>query len=461
MSRPAIETPAPSATARPSSSFREVMEKVAAMLSEKWGIQVVMRGTEAYTDGRRIVIPVVPDDAPDDLRGAVHGVLDHEVGHVLFSEFFAIPDAHEKHLVNALEDAREEAKLVALWPGCARNLGACNEFFCRRLDEAGWPVSPFQKFCIGLYFSERGLDDHWFKVRWIDTCDEIQPHLRVAQEILAREPVHACAGTREVLALARKILAAIRARAEEETPAPAPEEPADEPAPHPGDKGDDADADAEESKHPPSTTSHEAGDSTDDDSGSHGEDRPDQVDAEPDASADGAADVGSSDPGAEMGRPERSTSGATDAAGSDHRACEDITRATDAELARDAEWTVQRFLTEKAREALEAADRTYLAFTTEHDVVECAPAGDKAAYQRLIRSVRSEVAVIKRTLARSLLASRKARWERGLVRGKVNPAALHKIPLALDRRVFRRRQEAPALATRVTLLVDHSGSMIP
>ncbi len=475
MSRSATETatPSPARPTAPSSSFREVMEKVAAMLSEKWGIQVVMRGTEAYTDGRRIVIPVVPDDAHEDLRGAVHGVLDHEVGHVLFSEFFAIPDAHEKHLVNALEDAREEAKLVALWPGCARNLGACNEFFCRRLDEAGWPVSPFQKFCIALYFSERGLDDHWFPRKWIDTCEEIQPHLRIAREILADQPVHACAGTREVLALARKILAAIRALAEEAPPsepppAPAPAKSTTDSAPQPEvseDAGDASDEDAAQDEVPdpaPAGASTDAGDDTEAAADSaHDEDHEDVTDDEPSAgAAESVIDGTEREDEADTSEPRAVAHAEPDADATGESACADITRVTIAELARDAGWTVQRFLIEEAREALEAADRTYLAFTTEHDVVESAPAGDKAAYQRLIRSVRGDVAVIKRTLARSLLASRKARWERGLCRGKVNPAALHKIPRALDRRVFRRREDAPALATRVSLLVDHSGSMI-
>jgi cobalamin biosynthesis protein CobT len=53
-----------------------------------------------------------------------------------------------------------------------------------------------------------------------------------------------------------------------------------------------------------------------------------------------------------------------------------------------------------------------------------------------------------------------ARWERGRTRGKVNPAALHKIPVGVDHKVFRKREIAQAFNTRVSLLVDHSGSMM-
>ncbi len=157
---------------KPSAAWAAVFEKIAKLLSERWGIQVIMRGTDAYTDGRRIVLPVVPDNAPAELVAAVHGTLDHEAGHVIFSEFLAIPDPFEKLLTNALEDAREEARLIALWPGCAANLRACTEFFCRRLDGIGWPVTPFTKFAIALYLSQRYGDDHWFLQKWVGTSAE-------------------------------------------------------------------------------------------------------------------------------------------------------------------------------------------------------------------------------------------------------------------------------------------------
>ena len=102
----------------------------------------------------------------------MHGTLDHEAGHVIFSEFLSIPDPLEKLLTNALEDAREEARLIALWPGCAANLRACTEFFCRRLDGIGWPVTPFTKFAIALYLSQRYGDDHWFLQKWVGTSAE-------------------------------------------------------------------------------------------------------------------------------------------------------------------------------------------------------------------------------------------------------------------------------------------------
>ncbi len=450
------------ASARPSASWAQVFEKIAALLSERWGIQVLMRGTDAYTDGKRIVLPVVPDNAPAELIAAVHGTLDHEAGHVIFSEFFAIPDAREKMLVNALEDAREERLLIQMWPGCGANLRACTEFFSRRLDGAGWPVSDFTKFCIALYFHERYGTDHWFVEKWIDSCDPIAPHLQVAREILAAEPVHGCATTREVQTLARKILAAIRELSEpEKEPAPDPEEDTsagtdEQPDAAPDSAGSEDDSrpdssqegDGAETGDAPATEDPPGTDESPQDlaGGVEGTETDEAAAGEPatDAPEDPAARPASSD---------------AEPAG-DVEPCKDITDVSAAELDRDAEWNVQRLLSEQAREALAAADGAYLAFTTEHDVVETAPAGDRAAYQRMIQSVRGDVATIKRTLARTLLASKKARWERGLCRGKVNPAALHKIPVGIDRRVFRKRELAPAFHTRVSLLVDHSGSMI-
>ncbi len=455
---------------KPSAAWAAVFEKIAKLLSERWGIQVIMRGTDAYTDGRRIVLPVVPDNAPAELVAAVHGTLDHEAGHVIFSEFLAIPDPLEKLLTNALEDAREEVRLIALWPGCAANLRACTEFFCRRLDGIGWPVTPFTKFAIALYLSQRYGDDHWFLRKWVDTCAEIQPHLRAAKEILSLEPAVACATTTEVLALARKILAAVRALA---TPPPPPE-PADDPSEE-SEPGDSESEGAPESGASGDSKADE-GESKSPDGAAEPEERPelpsdgapgDGATAERSASDDAAgADESTGDAREESDAQDAGESTATPSgaplapAESASPACEDITDVTPAELRRDEEWSVQRFLSEKAREALAAGDGAYVAFTTEHDTVDSAPEGDRAAYRRSIQSVRGEVATIRRTLARTLLSSRKARWERGQSRGKVDPSALHKVALGTDGRVFRTREIAPAFNTRVALLVDHSGSMM-
>ena len=452
------------AATRPSASWLATFEKIAALLAERWDIRVIMRGTEAYTDGRRIVLPVVPENATPELLGAVHGTLDHEAGHVIFSQFFAIPDPLEKALTNALEDAREEEKLIEVWPGCATNLRACNEFFCRRLDEAGWPVSGFHKFCIALYFAERGLDDHWFVAKWIDSCLEIQPHVRAARAILSRRSVHACASTHEIHDLAREILAAVRKLAEPPPPEPEPEH--EEAEPEPGTPEPDEtqqDGDAEEASSGGEDEAAGEEDGADDACVKGGE--------EGDApTGEGLDDEGSAGEASEAeagcGCLDQADAPAPSADALDEEADDapstptDITAVTPAELRRDAEWTVQRFLSEKAREALAGAEGAYLVYTTEHDVTELAPAGDRASYQRLIRESSGEVSAIKRTLARTLLASRKTRWERGLARGKLNPGALHKIPLGADRRVFRQREEAPAFNTRVCLLVDHSGSMM-
>ena len=429
---------------RPAAPWVSIFERLAALLSERWGIRVILRGTEAHTDGKTIVLPALPDDAPADLVAAVHGTLDHEDGHVIFSEFFAIPDPLEKLLVNALEDAREEQRLVALWPGCARNLDACTEFFSRRLAASGWPVSDFTKFAIALYFSERYGADHWFVREWIDTCLAIQPHLRAAKTILARRSVHACATTREVHTLALEILEAVRDLAADPAPAT-------EPFPGSDDSAGEEPAESDGSGSAPAAGTQ----STDGDEGAE----PDAADTRTDrssASESPAATGGSATPEADA---DASCSDPRTAGGADHR-CADITAVTPAELRRDAEWTVQRMLSADAREALATGGRRYVAYTTEHDMVEPAPDGDRAAYRRTIHTAQGEVAALRRTLARTLLASRKARWQRNLGRGRIDPAALHKLPVGVDRRVFRSRVEAPALNTRVCLLVDHSGSMM-
>lgn len=448
---------------RPSAAWISVFEKIAAMLSEKWGVRVAMRGSDAYTDGKLIVLPVMPDNAPADFLAAEHGVLDHETGHVIDSEFFAIADPLEKHLVNALEDARIEMRMIDRWPGTAANLRACTDFFCRQLDEKGWPVSDFHKFCTALYFHERYPGGHWFADEWIPRSAEIHPHLEAAVEILARRPMRRCEDTRQVWDIAREILGAVKDLARPAPPEPEPER---------GVGG----GTAEDSAGDPSSASAEAGGVADAAGASAdptGRGMPQEAPAPRPASASPSApDTGTEatapaspgtrvdddrDPEAPVGRG--TPGSALEPGMSATENPKDITAVTLAELRRDAEWTVQRFLSERAR-ALHASTDAYLVYTTEKDVVEHAPAGDRALYQKSIHEAQSDVAAIKRTLARTLLASRKARWERSQPRGKVDPAALYKIPVGADRHLFRRRELAQAFNTRVCLLVDHSGSMM-
>ena len=62
----------------------QVLEKVAKAISRNYGITVKFMGTDAYTDGKQIVLPSLPENLDEKAAIKCRGYCDHETGHVLF-----------------------------------------------------------------------------------------------------------------------------------------------------------------------------------------------------------------------------------------------------------------------------------------------------------------------------------------------------------------------------------------
>lgn len=122
--------------------FRASLSKVVALLTAK-KIPVIDSGKEAYCaydkDGKllRIVIPSVPSDASDDLLFAIRGFIDHEVGHVLFTDsevwtkFASLSDS-ARQILNCLEDVFVERKMGLVFIGSKSNILLKNEFVIKK-----------------------------------------------------------------------------------------------------------------------------------------------------------------------------------------------------------------------------------------------------------------------------------------------------------------------------------------
>ena len=70
-----------------SNPFESQLERLARTLTEEYGVNVLCQGDEAWTDGTRIVLPSLPEPMDGVLERMVLGYLDHEMGHVAFSDF--------------------------------------------------------------------------------------------------------------------------------------------------------------------------------------------------------------------------------------------------------------------------------------------------------------------------------------------------------------------------------------
>lgn len=93
---------------------------VAAALGNKFGVNISVGGSDAYTDGKIINIPAYNLDDPS-YKDVAWGYLAHEAGHVRFSDFDVFRNAAttsiRKGIVNILEDIRIERLMQNTFPG--------------------------------------------------------------------------------------------------------------------------------------------------------------------------------------------------------------------------------------------------------------------------------------------------------------------------------------------------------
>ena len=126
------------------SVIRESIGRIVSMLTEKQ-IKVTQQGVSAFVEYhpkthkiKRVNVPYINDDASDEFIAAVQGFLDHEVGHVLFSDqsvLFQIKDepAALKNLDNLIEDVYIERKMSQKFTGSTYNLEQVRSFFLTKI----------------------------------------------------------------------------------------------------------------------------------------------------------------------------------------------------------------------------------------------------------------------------------------------------------------------------------------
>ncbi|HDE1148261.1 cobaltochelatase CobT-related protein [Klebsiella pneumoniae] len=110
--------------------FRDSVKRVVGLLSGK-NIPVAECGDTAYVrynkKGEPVIvnIPSIPDDASPALMNAIRGFLDHEVGHLLFTDEKVVKKMRNTKafgLWNALEDVYIERRMSEVFTGSRRNL---------------------------------------------------------------------------------------------------------------------------------------------------------------------------------------------------------------------------------------------------------------------------------------------------------------------------------------------------
>ena len=194
--------------------LREVVSKLTPLLAGK-GLQVTQRGTQARVEydtrtGKPVCvnIPFIPDNASDELILAIQGFIDHEVAHILFTEYDimaeALEDAPLKLMHNVVEDTFIERAMGEKFPGSVYNVRKLHEFFVRHITVpalekvAGSPQDEFSILLVPLFRAWAGqevfiefMKDHWeqplikaFVERMPREAVEKIPHIKSTREAM-------------------------------------------------------------------------------------------------------------------------------------------------------------------------------------------------------------------------------------------------------------------------------------
>lgn len=115
---------------------------VASVLGERYGVEVLVGGSEAKTDGTTIYLPALPLDSEESLIALARGYIDHESAHIRHTDFEALGAAKltslEKHIWNCIEDWRVEHALADIYPGCGYNFRwLIRREFLEKAEKAG------------------------------------------------------------------------------------------------------------------------------------------------------------------------------------------------------------------------------------------------------------------------------------------------------------------------------------
>ncbi|EGQ8541928.1 VWA domain-containing protein [Vibrio parahaemolyticus] len=151
---------------------------VAAAYGEKLGVKVAIGNDDAYTDGKTIVVPNIPDDYPH--MDAVWGYLAHEAAHVRFTDF-GVERRRGLHaeLSNVLEDCRIERAMMELFPGTSQTLNEVARYMAQaghyeHVTDKEAPASILTGFCL-----------YWLQTKAVGQS-VLQPYLDSAASVFER-----------------------------------------------------------------------------------------------------------------------------------------------------------------------------------------------------------------------------------------------------------------------------------
>ena len=425
--------------------FESQLERLARTLTEQFGVKVVCQGDNAWTDGRQIVLPSLPEPINENLERMMLGYLDHEMAHVAFSDFNVAEQFAKKHpgfegMLNVVEDALIERRAMIRWPGVRANLDTMFAQVRDRINQLIAQRNPFDRFCTAVYLKLAHYND------MLGLDGEVADYMDLLDQFPSVQ------NTDDAQTLAEQLLerwlkthSQRRQRASGEQP-----NAEGQGKPSKGEQAGTSGGQSQQANPEPVGQSDQSGQSdgqrqqTGDEPGADGNSQPD-ADPAVEGSSAGAPSTQSPQPDADSsqaGQPStRPASGGQRAGGFS---------------------VVTQALTEAIAQAVAGMSNAseYRAYTKKYDRIDTvAPAQDQAV-QALLAAGGDIVRRLRRGLANALRSAEKRWWRDDQVRGALSPRTLYR--LATDRTcldIFRIRSTVQGRSTAVCILLDASGSM--
>ena len=433
--------------------FESQLERLARTLTDRFGVTVICRGDHAFTDGKHIVLPSLPEPMTEGLERMVIGFLDHEMSHVAFSDFKVVKDFSNQHpsyegMLNVVEDALIERRAMKRWPGVRANLDAMFHQIRDRIRTAHQQAEPFRRFCTAIYLKLAHYNDMLGLDQEIAGYETLLDHFRDVRT------------TCDAATLAEQLLS----RWLNEHPPPPNVEP-ESPSASEGNESSDAGSEPASGPQSPSLDDSKR---TESQSGSSSGPPQQRTDAEPSnpAGESPPSDKTESDADAASERP--SQTGDLARSQTAARCQSDSSKQPDADSCSVAISDGQggTLITEVLAEAIGQSasrggnSREYRVFTKEYDRIEVLPAADEHKVKEMLGTGADTVRRLRRGLANSLRSAEKRWWREDQGRGALSPRNLHRLCIDHPRLdVFRTRSMVQGRSTAMCIVLDASGSM--
>ncbi|TXN07945.1 hypothetical protein FV222_01535 [Methylobacterium sp. WL103] len=227
--------------------LREVVVKLTQLLAGQ-KLLVTQRGTRAYVatnpktmKPERVNIPHIPDNTSPELILAIQGFIDHEVGHVLHTDWKWTKKAHERgdrfhSYWNIFEDTFIERKQMETFKGAGWNLAKLHEFFIAEISLPAFKTAEDKgdaatMFGVMIVPIARAWSGQKIFQEWLDKID-IWNHPQLKAKIDRIRPIQGkivkIASSEDSYNLAEEISNLLKAQKKPEKPTPAPEPEEDE-----------------------------------------------------------------------------------------------------------------------------------------------------------------------------------------------------------------------------------------